>query len=1196
MKRVWTAAQQQAIDARGKNLLISAAAGSGKTAVLVERIVNLLIEERVGIDHMLIVTFTNAAAGEMKERIQSELQNRRQENLKNTEGADVELADFLSKQIQNVPSASISTVHSFCMGVLRDHFSIAGIDPAFKLLNESYGAILRDEAMDLTFEKKYDSEDEDFHQLVSGYSEAKGDRNVRDLVKNIDFFVQAQPFPEQWLQSQADFYELLASKDDLDSMMTILQSHPLGEEIRYEIRHKLADAIGALQEALERSDGPQEYSFVPKLQKEQQRLIDLQKKLEQGIVSFYKDLHFEEFERFSKKKQEEVWDWEEIKSLRNEAKKIYTELTRDKPLIHLESFVQDMKHLSKMVRALVDLVFEYQAQYRKLKEDNAVLDFSDLEHLALKVLEDEEVRRDLREKFRYIFYDEYQDTNSVQEAIVNSICRENNLFFVGDVKQSIYRFRLADPTIFNEKYALYAKQEKSDRIDLSQNFRSRKEILAFCNLIFENIMSERYGEVNYKNPSHQLYAGRETLEKGAVYDAQRDKYKFLPYQDHIELAIIEKPKKERTLDAGDEHLQNRSEIFDSGSAEEMLDKTSIELEAIYTAQKIEELVAQGVSFKQIAILFRSVRGKASIFEKILAQRGIPSYVDYSSSHYDKLEIKCLLDYLRIVDNKKQDEALLGAMSSMFGGFDNEELIQIRRSMPTGNFYMAAEWYAQNMQDELAEKLRRFYQDLAQAARREKMTALDDFIWHIVQQSGFYTYVSGLEEAHQRLHNIKSFVEKAKEYDQSQALGLFGFLRHIESILKKKTDGGDSTILESENVVRIMSIHKSKGLEFDTVFVCDLGKRINEQDLNADIILHNRLGLGLKYKNSELGVRSDNALRMVLRNQKQRENISEEIRILYVALTRAVNRLYLVSTVNNLEKYATNLLQGSIEKNIFKSRTYLSWIGNALIRNISNPEYFMEKGYYRMEGEVAYQLNLLGAEELSLHAKQLQEQRPCVEDFLTDELPHRALFERYQEFDYPFAESTKRRSKTSVTELTKEYKNREKEENQTFSSIKQPVFSKRTEFSPSELGTLVHFLMENILIQAYDSTMLDSEIERLVGLELLTPTEAAAIPKDAVRAFFDSELGKRMIASENVYRERAFLMLQEEDLVEGVIDCYFTEGDEIVILDYKTDRNIDLQKHREQLQYYKTAVESMEKKKVKEAYIYWIRHDEFSRIL
>ncbi len=1197
----WTKNQKQAIDTRGKNLLISAAAGSGKTAVMVERIVNLLIEEKIDIEDMLIVTFTNAAAGEMKERIQKKLQDRRKNAIFEGQSPNRDLADFLTKQIQNIPKANISTVHSFCIQVIRDNYNLVEIDPSFKLLNESQGLILRQKAMDDTFEKKYDETDTEFELLIASYGEAKGDNRVRETVQNIDRFVQAQPYPKEWLLKQEEFYKNLGSFDNIKELLGELTKTSVGKKMIEQLEEQLDNALNSIDEALEFISYPSGLSFEEKLLNEREMILRLVENLKKGLDIFF-SIDAESYETFRKKKSDEISDedWETIKKLRNDAKTIYVDMTSKKRLIDTENFVNDINYLSRIVSALINLVIQYQYNYSKIKLENNVLDFGDLEHLTLKILENESVRKNLREKYKYIFYDEYQDTNLVQETIVNSICRSDNLFFVGDVKQSIYRFRLADPTIFNRKYDLYSSEEQSEKIDLSKNFRSRKEILAFCNLVFKNIMSEKYGEVDYKNEAHQLNAGRDD---------------FYACKDNIELVIIEKDKNEKKLISDKAQLEilntekfsesyshSDEKDFSDGANENLeddnVDKTAVELEAVFVAKKILELRQNGVEFKDIAILFRALRGKAKIFEKILASYKIPSYVDYTSSHFDKLEIKCLIDYLKVIDNKKQDEALIGAMSSVFGNFDNEELIKIREAYPSGEFYLASQNYARDFEDELATKLREFYKKIARSAGREKMMSLPDFIWYIAESTGFNVYISGLDDAVQRLHNIRSLVQKAGEYEQGEALGLFGFLRHIDAILKGKADGDESTILETENVVKIMSIHKSKGLEFNTVFVCDLGKNINEKDLSSDIILHNELGIGLKYKDAELGVKSDNALRLVLKNEKQRENISEEIRILYVALTRAVDRLYLVATVKSAEGYAKKLSENG-SKSVLKGRNYLNWIGTAIFgeeKGETLREIVGAQGVKKfVEKDAIYGIKILKEQDLFDEHNSLNEKNKEIENVEISE-ESKSLLDLYTNFEYRYLADTKKESKKTVSELTKEYKNKGREEIEMFSAIKRPTFSADTRFSSSEIGTVVHFIMENIEIKSYSEETLAEQLESMKARELLTDEELAIVPKDKIINFFESELGRRMINSPRVHREQSFLMKDEEFIIEGVIDCYFEEGDELVILDYKTDSVIDEKKHIAQIQYYKQAVENMENKKVKQAYIYWISHNKFTEIL
>lgn len=1209
MSNKWTPQQLNAIETRNKNLLVSAAAGSGKTAVLVERIIRLVAEERVPIDQMLIVTFTNAAAGEMKERIQKNLQRIRKQYLQeqDQEKIDKTFIEFLGRQIQNVPRASISTVHSFCIQVLRDYFAEAGIDPAFKLLNESYGEILKNQAIEKALEERYNNKTPEFYALAESYGGRKNDKDLIELAMSIDNFVQAQPYPQKWLEDQLEFYKNLAEQMTNQEALEYFMKSQLGDKFKEIIDQLLERAKTALEEAVALAENvskdisplPQIENIVPELEvvkellkitKNQGMAVFFEAVSDQDFGSHFQRLKFGRGEKYKAYKEVS----EQIKNLRDLAKDIVKDkIPKLAQALNLQNLLEDSKYLYQTMKELISLVLGYRQIYQELKMENSLLDFSDLEHMVLKILENQKVRESIQNQYQYVFFDEYQDSNLVQETIVNNIKRDTNLFFVGDVKQSIYRFRLADPTIFNEKYKQYAKEAQSDKIDLSQNFRSRKEILNFCNLIFQNIMTEKYGEVDYTNEDHHLKGDNDLGN----------------YEDHIQLVIIGKDKDDEAAESSEtvsdmDLVQSKDAAANPDLQEDISleDYKKIQIEALYVAAKIKELGDRGIDYKDMAILLRGITGKGDVFEEALSKLDIPSYVDYSSSNYDHLEIKCLLDYLRIVDNKNQDEALIGAMSWVFGGFTEEELIEIRKDSQEPNFYQAAQSYSQKMEGPLAEKLRDFYNKLQNDAQMEKMTNLADFVWWVAENNGLNTYISGMEDGANRLQNIKNMVAKAKEYDESEPLGLFGFLRHIDSILKGKGDSTfKSTILESENVVSIMSIHKSKGLEFKVVFVCDLGKSINEMDLQKEVILHNDLGIGIKYKNSELGVQTDTAIRMAISAQKQAETISEEIRLLYVAMTRAVDRLYLVGSVNKFDNFYKSLAEGKLGENVATQKNYLSWIAHVLVRE--------KQGYVlrdQLEKEVevkehkgtAYSIHLLDQKQVPqmINITLQQEKRAKEELFQNYLQPENVnLFQQYAQFQYPYQDQINKRSKTSVTELVKEYKNKER----NWSEIElptEPLFEEiQTTFGYDELGTIVHFLMESLPIKSYDKDSLEEQIQVMIDKELLTEAEAAVIPRQRIIEFFQSDLGKRMIASPRVEREQSFLMRHEDSLVEGIVDCYFTEGEQIVILDYKTDRLMDPNRHKPQLAIYKEAVAAMEDAPVKEAYIYWINHDQFTKI-
>jgi len=1191
MSNKWTTDQQRAIDTREKNILVSAAAGSGKTAVLVERILNMLENDLEDIDSMLIVTFTNAAAKEMKDRVQKKLHSRISELTrggKELSDEDLQKAVFLKKQIKNLSRASISTVHSFCIDILRQNFQMAGIDPSFKIANESLALMLKNRAAENTFDKMYEKEDQGFLDLVDAFGGAKSDRGLLDQVLQLHRFIQAHPYPQKWLKSQADSYNMPDIDESEDVKLKAFSKSVWAQEMKHHSLIQMKRALKQCEKAIKlckKYENP--VAYIENIEDDKLIIDEIIKSLEsENWMDFHGQItNFKQsrLKTVSKKSAEENnYDQiilDRIKDIRKngikEELQTISKIFADAGMVQL---IDDIAYMHKHVMSLTNLVLEFDKELMAQKKENGVVDFSDLEHFTLKVLEDDGVRQSLQNKYKYIFFDEYQDSNLVQETIINAIKRDDNLFFVGDVKQSIYRFRLSDPTLFNNRYKIYAKEsaEESEKIDLSKNFRSRKEILDFCNLIFSNIMSEELGEVDYSDISHQLVAGKDEED----------------YDNNIELAIIEKSSAPDTSYSADDE-----DSFLSGE-ESVIDKD--ELEAIYCGGKISKLVSSGkVRYKDIVILMRSPKAKAKLFEKVLSRFNIPCYVDFRSSSFDKVEIKCLLDYLRIIDNRNQDEALLGAMSSVFGGFEIEELIEIRTKYPNSSFYSATQNYSYEKKDYISQKLNDFYSKIDTLKMFENMWRLADFIWYVVETSDYSTYVSGMADGKQRMINIKSFIEKASEYEESESMGLFGFLRQVERILKEKGDSPEKSVLvESEDSVTIMSVHKSKGLEFNTVFLCDLGKRINEADIRSDIILHNKLGIGMKYKNSDENIQSDSIPRNQIKIRKSLENISEEIRILYVALTRAVDRLYLTGMVPDAEKFVTKIMKGDIDSNIRKHKNYLAWIASVLVRddagealrsiseNIISEEDMFDSG-------LKYNISIYKAEDLEkaglqpdVGLKELKEKIYGAKDTVSDRYRE---FKNIEDFEYKYIDDTRTPGKRSVTDITKSYIKEDTEYHaQDIKINKIPLFMQEKKmFSKTDIGTIVHMIMEKISIKPHTIESVGEEIKKLVELELLTAEESEVADALLIAEFFESETGRRMIDSKRVYREKQFLMRYEDTIVEGIIDCFFFEEDGIVLIDYKTDELPDAQKYGPQLEMYKDALESIYKENVKETYIYWL---------
>lgn len=1182
MGQSWTTDQQQAIDIRNKNILVSAAAGSGKTAVLVERILKLIEEKEASIDSMLIVTFTNAAAGEMKERIQKKLSQRIKElgSKKELEKEELELLSHLKDQTRKTSRASISTVHSFCIDLIRENFQLIDIDPSFRISNEATTAILRAKAGDGLFEKYYDLENQKFLNLVDTFGSEKSDKKLLEMVNQIYSFVQSQPYPEKWLLEVADFYKLEGSSEA--ELISSFEGTIWGKELRKIYQYGVEEIIVSCEKAIALCKRyPNPIGYIEALQDDLSQVLKMNQTLETSIRDFSNLVNEYKSSRLaviSKKKKEEFNYLEEdiliIKGIREEIKKGITGLG-DFAKGNFIDYIKDIKLMAPIMENLVNLVIDYDKEYSNLKREAGVIDFSDLEHMAIKILEDKGVVQGLREKFTHIFFDEYQDSNMVQETIIESIKREDNLFFVGDVKQSIYRFRLADPTLFNERYFLYKKEEsKSQKIDLSKNFRSRIEILDFCNFIFSNIMTKEFGEVDYKDSSHQLVAGNMDFEK---------------YNNHIQLTIINSPKAEVS--------------FEEEEEEESIDLAN--LEAIYIGEKIKELYKQGEKYTDMAILMRSPKSKVRDMERILNEMDIPCYVDFTSSTFEKMEVKTLIDYLRIIDNQNQDEALLGAMLSQIGKFQIEDIIEIRLFKDNLPFHLAVKLYPKENNNLIAEKIKDFFDKIEEFYVLEKVMPLADFIWRIVEATSYSTYVHGLPEGKQRIENIKNLIKKAAEYDMTEAKGLYGFLRHIDNILKEKGDRGDkSTILESEEAVTIMSIHKSKGLEFKNVFLCDLGKKVNEIDLRSDLIMDNKLGITVKFKDSELNVESEMLPRNIIKEKRALENLSEEIRILYVALTRAVDRLFLVGTTKNVEKLVEKACKGELGKNLRKQKSYLEWIVNVLVRDVRGRALrgLIETNLRDedlINSNAFYSINIIQGEALIKNKTKDSVEKAFVKETLLNrkienkELEH--IISKYSNYVYPFLKDTKEPNKKSVTELTKSYENLNEYNNLEIKLISLPKFMQEKEkFTKVDLGILMHLVMEHISIKTHTLESITEELKSMYARELLTQKELEVIQPESVLNFFNSEIGQRLLLSLGVEREKSFLMKKEDIIVEGIIDCVFEEEKGFVIIDYKTDAEIDENKHIEQLEMYGEAIEKMYKKEVTDKYIYWLNHGSYTR--
>lgn len=1180
----WTRAQEDAVKARECNLLVAAAAGSGKTAVLVERIIQLILQDGVDIDRMLIVTFTQAAAGELRERISQALQAE-------LESSPEEKRE-LRRQLKLLQQASISTIHAFCTDVLRRYFYLAEIDPGFRIADGMESDLLKLETLEDVFETAYERETPGFLQLVEAFGSSKSDQPLQELVLRAYEFAQCKPYPQQWLQAGASAFNL--TREEFGDCVWV---RGLLEQLSIPVQ--AADDL--LQEALQlcrRPGGPAVYADV--LRDDIKMLEELRQTISQGdIAAVYSGFNRISYGRLPRVGPGVDADLkEQAKDRRDEAKNLIRQVSGEYLFKEPEGLLTDLNEIYPLMEEFCALVMEFDREYQRRKGDKSLLDFNDLEHYALTVLSHPEAADSYRQKYQHIFVDEYQDSNEVQETLINCIKQNHNLFLVGDIKQSIYRFRLADPGLFIQKLEQFKAEagELNRRIDLSINFRSREEILNGVNYIFRHIMSPYLGEIEYGSRA-SLYPGVKTPDTSA---------------EVIELCLIDKNRADNEED----------ELMAAGDAE---------IEARVAAGKIKELLGRPIydpkgeefrpmEYRDMVVLMRSTRNWINAFWEVFAAEGIPVYADLGSGYFEAGEITVVLNLLRLIDNRRQDIPLLSVMRSPIGRFTLEEMIQIRVQSQTDSYYEAMENYLRENDTDISAKLQGFIQNLNRWRQESRYLPMDEFIWKILHETGYFHYVGAMPGGRQRQANLKALLDRARQFQDTSIKGLFNFIRYIDKIQARSGDMGVARILgENENLVRIMSIHRSKGLEFPVVIVAGLGKQFNMSDSSAGILLHKDLGLGPRYVNPELRSYHETIARICIKNKLNRENLSEEMRILYVACTRPQHKLILLGSLRDLAGRARKWSQALSPFNLARGKNQLDWLGPVLMRHPDGNVLRELAGVFWDPEELSddpsrWQIELLkrsdadnpdaGAADILTG---LQEQVEKHEPGKVRELIVQRL-----NWQYPYQAAERIPSKVSVS-LIQEGKSQP-----GLMGLHLPAALDRPRFvegvkplSPAQKGSIMHFVMQHLdFTRVENEKAIDKQVEAMVAREILLPDEAAAVDSAKIMRFFFTPLGQRILKAGEVERETAFNQLrqaadimesvaasEEKLLVQGVIDLFFYEGPEIVLVDFKTDyidrknREKLIVYYRPQLQLYKEALETIQGAKVKESYLYFFGIDE-----
>ncbi|NGZ73830.1 helicase-exonuclease AddAB subunit AddA [Saccharibacillus alkalitolerans] len=1206
----WSDDQWKAIAASGGNMLVAAAAGSGKTAVLVERIIRKITDPAggTGVDRMLIATFTKAAASEMRQRIRDALNKELTADPQN---------EHLRRQLSLLGQASITTLHSFCLEVIRRHYTLIPLDPAFRIANEHESEIMRQEILEELFEEQYALEEDGrlFRRLIDWFGGERSDDPAFALVQRLYDFARSHPWPERWLREAAAEFRV----DTLESLGETSWARSLMADARL----ALAGTENLLLRAYDLASSPEGPApYVDTLQNDLDMLRRLQAAAEREpwhrVHAYFENMTFGKLNAV-RKDQCDPQIKDRAKALRDAAKEDLTEIREFYFGRPPEAFLAELNEAAPLMEELAALTIEFGERYAKAKKTRGMVDFSDLEHYCLRILRDPSsepgrlipsaAALEYRERFDEVLLDEYQDTNSVQEEIVSLIAREGsgNRFMVGDVKQSIYRFRLAEPGLFLHKYRAYGEDfsEGGLRVDLARNFRSRKEVVEAVNGIFQRIMNERVAEIQYDERAELAY--------GALAYPEAEKDEYAP-----ELMLIERGG------------QEEGETAEGGPAAEAAEIETARLEARAIAARIHELTGQSegrealriydksagglrpAGYGDVVILLRSASAWAPMIIEELRLAGIPAMGDAARGYFEATEVEIIMSLLHIIDNPRQDIPLASVLRSPIVGLTEDQLARIRLHGPKLPFYEAVcaaavgslspgtDGEAQGTNEEakvpgagasgdepppndtsarsnlasgpdspLSETLNRFLSSLGRWRDLARSGELSELIWTLYRETGYADWVAGLPGGAQRRANLLALYNRAVQFEKStSAQGLFRFLRFVERL---RDNGGDLAEAPSEaahDSVRIMTIHKSKGLEFPVVFIAGLSKNFNMQDLNAPFMTHKELGFGPRFVDEESRVGYPTLPALAIRRRMLMELLAEEMRVLYVALTRPRDKMILTASVKDLPKRVSAWMQsaggeeGIADYTLAKARSYLDWIGPALIfepgaeelrasadtalpvgvRGSSAGWTFAVRG-----GDAASAAEREAGEEL--YAERIQRLKAVMGGERSEDYGRRSEFAERFAWRYPHAAAGGAAAKTSVTEIKSRFAGDEypaadaleaarrlagleddaqaaeqgrPEAGGPTLQLRRPRFMEGSRLTGAERGTAYHTLMQHVPLDADTGAREAAEtLAELVRKSILLQAEADTVNPNDIAGFIRSEIGSRAVRAQWLRRELPF---------------------------------------------------------------------------
>lgn len=1146
----WTEQQQNAINVRNRNVLVSAAAGSGKTAVLVERVIKLITDEssRVDIDNLLIVTFTNAAAFEMRARIAAALNDILKSNSKSNNAL---------RQLSLLPSAKICTIDSFCINLVRENFFELGINQDFALIDSTKADILADTALNSVLDSYFDNEDKVFLSLLEMFSTPKDSNAFSAVIKKLHTFMYAQPFPFIWLASAVEKYNPSIEMEESEWYGFIINN----------IESNINFAIRLIKNTIEEiSDDDELYeSYLSMLNQDLHLFEKLYSSIDKGWNDITDSFKAVTFSRMPYKRGYASPYKTLISSRRGIYKDIAVKNMAKLVCLSKEDYIQDMEHIYPVLKKLYEVVFEFDKEYFILKEENNGYTFADIEQFAISLLYNADkngnisltpLASDLSKSFYEILIDEYQDTNRAQDMLFQALSNGRNRFMVGDIKQSIYRFRLAMPEIFNEKkesYRYYDENSEDDsKIILDRNFRSCSEICKYVNFVFSVFMQKGIGDIEYNEDEYLNY--------GAAYGESKTKA--------AQLKILTGVKGAQAAESEAVYI-----------AKTILNKIDSK-EAVWEKDHF-----RSIEYGDIAVLLRSSKGYIEKYREVFSSFGIPVVCDNSSNLFESNEIKILCSFLRVIDNPMQDIPLLAVMMSAIYGFTADEMAEIRINHKKGSLYSAV---IKSSND----KVKDFLADLEMLRKSAVTMAVSYFIRFLCEYKNIYALANALGNGEQRCRNINKLIDFAKEFDSSDSVGLTSFMRLLDKAAESER-GIESPSVNAgvQNAVSIMSIHHSKGLEFPVVILAGTSRKYNMSDLNDKLLLASS-GIGVKRHNEQLLYESNTFPYLSMQNMNKGASMGENLRVLYVAMTRAKEQFISFITVDDLSSRLNKLAAMVISKCVdsYLIKTLSSDMDILLLAGIMHKNGKALRDYINQPVDLRlsdFELDIEITDDLNNIEQKPQECAAQADELIMNKIDKRLKFV----YDYcDLGRVSAKRNASELDESIKSFK--------YFASSK-PAFMSKGGLTPGQRGTAMHTFMQ---FCDYNNAKqnIENEINSIKNKGYLSDEEAESIDKNALICFFNSDFAERMLCADNIYREirvSSFVPLNELEninsdeniLIQGISDCVFEENGELVLVDYKTDRVSDekelLDMYKNQISFYKKAVSKTLGKKVKQAVLY-----------